>query len=174
MNKITLFVLVIFFTLSSKSNTTMKDKNNTHMEDSVQIDAPIEVVFAYITDFSNTAKWHKNMKKVGWKTDPPYGVGSEYDWIETFSGMKMDIGGVITSWNPPYSFTWKPTTSPFPMTGGWTLVEKGNSTIVTRYSDNQLSGIYKLLNRMMLPKAKRQVRKELQALKRLIEAGKES
>ncbi len=144
------------------------------MEDSVLIDESIEVVFAYITDFSNTPKWHKNMKKVGWKSDPPYGVGSEYDWIETFSGMKMDISGVITSWNPPYSFTWKPTTSPYPLTGGWTLIQKGNSTLVIRYSDNQLSGIYRWLNRMMLPKAKRQIRKELQELKRLIEVGKKS
>ncbi len=131
------------------------------MEDCVQVDAPISAVFSYITDFQNTAKWHKNMKKVGWKTDGPYGVGFEYDWIETFAGMKMDIGGVITSWNPPYSFTWKPTTSPFPITGGWKLVEEQGSTLVTRYSDNQLKGIYKWLNLMMVPMAKRQVRKEL-------------
>lgn len=147
------------------------EKETLHLEDTVSIDAPIEAVFAFITDFSNTPKWHKNMKKVGWKNEGPHGVGSEYDWIETFSGMKMDIGGVITSWNPPYSFTWKPTTSPYPITGGWTLEAKENSTLVTRYSDNQLSGIYKWLNMMMVPMAKRQVRKELLELKRLIEAG---
>lgn len=146
--------------------------SSLHMEDSVQIDAPIESVFSYLTDFRNTSKWHKNMIKVGWKTDGPHGVGSEYDWIETFAGIKMDIGGVITSWTPPFSFTWKPTTSPYPLTGGWTLVEKGNSTLVTRYSDNQLSGIFKWLNFMMIPMAKRQVRTELQELKRLIEADK--
>ncbi|MBP8894061.1 MAG: SRPBCC family protein [Chitinophagaceae bacterium] len=147
------------------------DKKTLHMEDTVEIDAPIKTVFEFIADFKNTPKWHKNMKKVGWKKEGPYGVGSEYDWIETFFGMKMDIGGVITSWNPPYSFTWKPTTSPFPITGGWTLLEKGNSTFVTRYSDNQLSGIYKWMNLMMVPVAKRQVRKELQELKRLIEVS---
>ena len=144
--------------------------SSVHMEDSVQINAPIEAVFAYLTDFRNTSKWHKNMKKVGWKSDGPYGVGSEYDWIETFAGIKMDIGGLITSWDPPFSFTWKPGNSPFPMTGGWIFVEKGKSTLVTRYSDNQLSGLFKLLNSIMVPMAKSQVRKELQELKRLIEA----
>jgi dehydrogenase/reductase SDR family member 12 len=145
-------------------------KNSSlHMEDSVSIDAPIETVFAYITEFQNTSKWHKNMNKVGWKNEGPHGVGSEYDWIETFAGMKMDLCGVITSWNPPFSFTWKPTKSPYPITGGWTLVANGNSTVVTRFSDNQLSGIYKWLNMIMVPMAKRQVNKELQVLKRLIE-----
>lgn len=171
MSETTLLVLII--SLMMDSNATTKDKT-LHMEDSVEIDAPIKAVFAYITDFSNTPKWHKNMKKVGWKKDGPYGVGSEYDWIETFSGMKMDLGGVITSWDPPYSFTWKPTTSPYPITGGWKLVEKGNSTLVVRYSDNQLTGIYRWLNKLMIPKAKRQVRMELLELKRLIEAGRET
>lgn len=139
------------------------------MEDTVSINAPIEFVFAFITDFRNTPKWHRNMKKVGWKNEEPHGVGSEYDWIETFAGMKMDIGGVITSWNPPYSFTWKPTTSPYPITGGWTLVKKESLTLVTRYTDNQLSGIHKWLNMIMIPMAKRQVKKELKELKCLIE-----
>jgi len=153
-----------------KNNNSMKN-NSVHMEDKVSIDAPIETVFAFITDFRNTPKWHQNMKKVGWKDEGPHGVGSEYDWIETFSGMRMDIGGVITAWNPPYSFAWKPTISPYPITGGWRLEPKGNSTLVTRYSDNQLSGIYKWMNMLMIPIAKRQVRKELQELKRLIEDG---
>lgn len=142
-----------------------------HMEDSVWVDAPIDKVFSFITDFNNTPKWHKNMKKVGWKKEGPHDVGSEYDWVETFAGMTMDIGGTITSWNPPFGFTWKPTTSPYPITGGWTLAEKDGATVVTRFSDNQLSGIYRWLNLLMIPMAKRQVKKELQILKHLIETG---
>lgn len=114
------------------------------MKDSVWVNVPIEVAFAWLTDFQNTPKWHQNMLKWGWKSEGPYGMGSEYDWVETFMGMKMDIGGVITEWNPPYSFAWKPTTSPFPITGGWKLVQKEKATLITRYSDNQLKGIYKL------------------------------
>lgn len=144
-------------------------KNAVHLEDSIEINAPIEAVWAYLIDFRNVPKWHMNMKKVGWKTKEPHGVGSEYDWIETFAGMKMDIAGTITSWNPPYSFAWKPTTSPFPITGGWKLVAKEIATFVTRYSDSSLSGIYKWLNMMMVPMAKRQVRKEMKMLKKMIE-----
>ncbi len=81
------------------------------------------------------------------------------------------LDGVVTSWDPPYSFTWRPTNSPFPITGGWTLVKKESSTVVTRYSDNQLAGIMKLMSFIMLPTAKRQVRLELKELKRLIETG---
>lgn len=48
-----------------KTSTNKKVMKNSlvHMEDSVQIDAPIKVVFAYLTDFRNTSNWHKNMKR---------------------------------------------------------------------------------------------------------------
>lgn len=170
-NAILIFALILTTLISyGQKKQQMKNPKITHMEDTVSINAPIDTVFAFITDFRIISKWHKNMKKVGWKNDGPHGVGSEYDWIESFSGMKMDLCGVITLWDAPNSFAWKPTNSPFKMTGGWTLVAKENSTLVTRYSDNGLSGIFKLLNSLFLPKAKRQVKSEFQELKRLIEA----
>ena len=55
------------------------------------------------------------------------------------------------------------------MTGGWKLLQKESTTLVTRFSDNQLTGIYRWLNMIMVPMAKRQVKKELKELKRLIE-----
>jgi len=148
----------------------MTKNNVTHMEDSVLINAPIKAVFEYMADFNNVPNWHENMIKVGWKNNNPPGVGSEYEWIETFAGSKLYLDGIITSWNPPYSYSWKATKSRFGMTGGWTFVEQENATLVTRYSDSELTGIFKLLNALFLPKAKRQVKRELQELKRLIEA----
>ncbi|HMY83621.1 MAG TPA: SRPBCC family protein [Saprospiraceae bacterium] len=148
----------------------MSKNNITHMEDSVLINAPIKVVFEYMADFNNVPKWHENMISVGWKNNNPPGVGSEYEWIETFAGSKLNLDGIITAWQPPYSYSWKATKSRFGMTGGWTFVEQENGTMVTRYSDSELTGIFKLLNALFLPKAKRQVKRELLELKRLIEA----
>ncbi len=141
------------------------------MEDKVLIEAPIDYVFAYVADFRNTSKWHKNMKKVGWKKDTPPGLGSEYYWTETFAGMKMVLDGVITSWDPPNAFAWKPTGSPYPITGGWTFIRKGNATETIRYSDNQLGGVYRFFSLLMIPMARKQVKAELQELKRLVETS---
>lgn len=54
-----------------------------HMEDSVQIDAPIKVVFAYLTDFRNTSNWHKNMKRQAGK---PMGL---MEWALNTTGLKL-------------------------------------------------------------------------------------
>ena len=61
------------------------------------------------------------------------------DWIESFAGMKMDIGGTITEWNPHIRLLeayYQPVS-----TIGWLEVsERRRGTWVTRYSDNQLFG----------------------------------
>jgi hypothetical protein len=57
------------------------------------------------------------------------------------------------------------------VSGGWRFNEPGGSTTVTRYSDSNLRGVMKWMAPLMVPMARRQGRKELAELKRLIEAG---
>lgn len=142
-----------------------------HFEDSVVVDAPIDHAFDYVADFGNTAKWHKNMKKVGWRSADTPGVGSEYDWVESFMGKTMDLAGVISSWDRPHGFTWRPLDGPYPMSGGWSFESEGDRTRITRFSDSELTGFMKFAAALMVPIAKRQVRQELAALKELIEAS---
>lgn len=142
-----------------------------HMEHTVVINAPIDRVFAYVTDFSNTSKWHKNMKRVGLRSASPIRLGSTYDWIETFAGKTMDLSGEITSWDPPHCFTWRPLDGPYPMTGGWSFATDGIATTVTRHSDTELSGLLRFVSMLMSRMARRQVSQELDELKRLIETS---
>jgi len=144
-------------------------KNILHLEDAISIDASIESVWAYLTDFRNVPKWHKNMIKSTWKGNPPYGVGSEYDWIEKAAGKTLDIGGAITTWNLPYCFEWRPHINPYNMSGGWKLESRGNATHVIRYSDTTLFGFFKWFSFLIVPMIKKQVHAEMQQLKRLIE-----
>lgn len=145
-----------------------------HMEESVVINAPPAEVFAVVTDFTNTPQWHKNMKKVGWRGDSPPGLGSEYDWVETFMGRTLDLSGSVTSWDPPHGFTWRPHGGPYPMTGGWTFAATGAGTTVTRTSDTELTGPARWMSGLMTRVARRQVRVELGQLKSFIESGRRS
>lgn len=140
-----------------------------HMEDSVVVSVRIEQAFDFVADFRNTAQWHRNMKQVGYKTDEPPRLGSEYDWIETFMGKTMDLSGVITAWDPPNGFTWQPIDGPYTMSGGWTFESDGSQTKVTRFSDTELFGVMRIAATLMTSIAKRQVRADLEKLKGLME-----
>lgn len=143
--------------------------NRTFLENSITIHAPIETVWAYLTDFRNVPQWHKNMIKSEWKGEPPYGVGSEYEWIETSFGVRMDIGGNITHWDAPYCYEWEPKINPYNMSGGWKLSKSGKSTLVVRYSYTELKGFFKYFSFLILPIVKKQVRMEMEKLKQLLE-----
>lgn len=140
-----------------------------HMEDVIVIQAPVEVTFAVVADFKNTGAWHKNMKQVGFSSDAAVGAGSEYQWVETFMWKTLDLSGVVTTWDPPNGFTWRPHAGPFPMTGGWRFEAVGTATKVTRFSDTELTGLMRRMPGLMTRIAKRQVRGELADLKRLVE-----
>ena len=140
-------------------------------DDSVVIHAPVETVFGVVTDFRNTPTWHKNMKEVGYKRHGAPALGAEYVWIEGFMGTTLDLSGVITAWDPPNGFSWRPVAGPYDMSGGWSFTPVRAATRVTRTADPRLSGALQLIAGLATWIAKRQVRQELAHLKRFVEAG---
>lgn len=53
----------------------------TIVEQSVEIEAPVEEVFAYVDDFSNTQDWMYGLNRIEPVGDTLHGVGAEYDGV---------------------------------------------------------------------------------------------
>lgn len=51
------------------------------MEQSVEIDAPVSKVFAYVDDFSTTKDWMYGLSRIDPVTERLRGVGAEYDGV---------------------------------------------------------------------------------------------
>lgn len=51
------------------------------VEQSVEIDAPVSKVFAYVDDFTTTKDWMYGLTKIDPVTDQLHGVGAQYDGI---------------------------------------------------------------------------------------------
>jgi uncharacterized membrane protein len=62
----------------------------TIVEKTVEIAAPVEDVFAYVDDFTNTQSWMYGLDKIEPVTDEVRGVGAEYDGV-------MKVGITLTS-----------------------------------------------------------------------------
>lgn len=62
----------------------------TVVEQSVEIDAPVDVVFGYVDDFSKTQEWMYGLSKIDPVSDQLHGVGAEYDGV-------MKVGISLTS-----------------------------------------------------------------------------
>ncbi|WP_183407798.1 SRPBCC family protein [Nocardioides marmoriginsengisoli] len=62
----------------------------TIVEQSVEIAAPVDEVFAYVDDFSTTRDWMYGLHKIEPVTEQLRGVGAEYDGV-------MKVGVSLTS-----------------------------------------------------------------------------
>jgi uncharacterized membrane protein len=56
------------------------------VEQSIEIDAPISKVFAYVDDFSKTQDWMYGLSRIEPVTDQLRGVGAQYDGV-----MKLGV-----------------------------------------------------------------------------------
>ena len=67
------------------------------VEQSVEIDAPVSKVFAYVDDFTTTKDWMYGLTKIDPVTERLHGVGAQYDGIMKV-GVPLKARIQCTAW----------------------------------------------------------------------------
>ena len=67
----------------------------------VVIDAPVERVWAAVTDIEGQPRWMRDMKSVRLATPPPYGVGTRAESTIRMFGIASEDPVTVTEWEPP-------------------------------------------------------------------------
>lgn len=136
----------------------------------IVIDRPITTVAEYAADPSNAPAWYVNIKSVEWKTPPPLRVGSLVAFVAQFMGKRLEYTYEFVDLVPGEQLTMTTAQGPFPMTTTYTWTPVGDSTTkMTMRNHGQPSGFSKLVAPIMKQGVKRANRKDLAALKRLLE-----
>ena len=68
-----------------------------------EIEAPAEVVYAYLSDLSNNSTWQSGIASTNWTSRPPIRVGSTYD--QRMEYKDRVIGYQVTAIDPGRSIT---------------------------------------------------------------------
>ncbi|MGY6501876.1 MAG: SRPBCC family protein [Acidimicrobiales bacterium] len=70
------------------------------------VDSPrsIEDVFAYLSDFTNTAEWDPGIVESELLGDGPIGLGSRYRVVSSTAGRELTLIYEVTEWDPPNRF----------------------------------------------------------------------
>lgn len=136
----------------------------------IVISRPITVVSEYAANPSNAPQWYENIKAVEWKSPAPLRVGSLVAFVAQFMGKRLEYTYEIVDLMPGERLTMTTAQGPFPMTTTytWTLVNDG-TTAMTLRNQGEPSGFSKLVAPFMARGVRRANRKDLQALKRLLE-----
>ncbi len=132
---------------------------------------PLDVVAAYATDPTNAPEWYANIDSVEWRTPSPARVGSKVAFVARFLGRRLAYTYELVELVPGERLVMRTAQGPFPMetTYTWQRIDEG-STRMTLRNRGEPSGFSKLTAPFMAAAIRRANRKDLAALRRILEA----
>jgi uncharacterized membrane protein len=136
----------------------------------VVIERPVAEVAAYAADPSNAPQWYANIDEVRWETEPPVRVGSRASFVARFLGRRLAYTYEVAALVPGERLVMRTTDGPFPMetTYRWAPVSTRSTRMALR-NRGEPAGFSKVATPLMGPAMRRANRKDLAALKRVLE-----
>ena len=136
-------------------------------EHSIQIDRPIEEVFAFLADFENIPKWNYYVLEVRKISGGPTGIGTTYHQVRKTDQQDLRI----TEYAPNHRVAVETTLESSPqLEMSFTLQQEGSATIV-RDQWKLDTGQPALLEKLAGGRVKSAVAENLGKLKELLEQG---
>jgi uncharacterized protein YndB with AHSA1/START domain len=138
----------------------------------IRIARPRAEVAAYAADPDNATSWYENIKAVRWESEPPLAVGSRIAFVAEFLGRTLDYTYEIEELVPGERLVMRTAEGPFPMETTYTWEDApGGATRMTLRNRGEPAGFKKVAAPLMARAMRRANEKDLQALKRILEAG---
>ncbi|HEY7258775.1 MAG TPA: SRPBCC family protein [Gaiellales bacterium] len=137
----------------------------------IEIARPRADVAAYAADPGNAPAWYENIESVEWRTEPPVAQGSEVAFVARFLGRRLAYTYEIVVLVPGERLVMRTAEGPFPMETTYTWADApGAGTRMTLRNRGEPAGFARVGTPMMARSMRKANRKDLEQLKRLLEA----
>lgn len=73
----------------------------TVLREELEVDRPLEEVFAFVGDFANAERWDPGVASSRGLTEGPVRIGSRYDLTVLFDDRRLPMGYEVTAFDPP-------------------------------------------------------------------------
>jgi ribosome-associated toxin RatA of RatAB toxin-antitoxin module len=140
---------------------------------SVEISRPPGDVFAFVTDVPRFTDWQEGLVSARRDGDGPMTVGSRAAMTRRIGGRERTVTTQVTEHNPPRDYAFRGIDGPIRPSGKGTVEPVGDGTRsrVTFELDFEGHGLGKLLLPIVRRRARRDLPKSHQNLKRQLERG---
>jgi uncharacterized protein YndB with AHSA1/START domain len=142
---------------------------NVDITTHVVIAAPVATVAAFASEPDNAPRWYVNIRSVEWQTPRPMRIGSRFAFVAQFLGRRLEYVYQVVEYVPHTRLVMQTADGPFPMetTYEWDSTETG--TRMTLTNRGTPSGFSRIVAPFMSAAMRRANRKDLAALKALLE-----
>ena len=140
------------------------------IEESVQINRPVEEVYEYVANPENLPEWTGTVIETRKDTPGPLLKGCTFTTVGKFLGRRIESPFEVTSHEFPRRHTHKSTGGPLPMEWALTFEEVAGRTRYTQVAEGEPGGFFGLVGPLLERVGRRQLRTDLENLKDLLEA----
>jgi uncharacterized protein YndB with AHSA1/START domain len=134
----------------------------------VTIRRPRPEVTAYMTDPSHDPEWIGGIRRAKLLGEGPVGVGSQVEREASFLGRKIEYVNQIVRLDEGV-LEMRSVVSPFPMEITYTFEDRDGGTLVRNHVRGGSRGLFSLASPLMAPMVRRNVKKDLERLRDLLE-----
>lgn len=135
------------------------------------IDRPPQEVFDYTSHVTNFPEWQADTLTAEWLAEGPVGVGSKASSVARMMGFKMKAEFEVSNWDPPKSWGMKGGVGPMTFENVNRFESQDAGTLLVQEFQGELGGFLRFAEGMAMRQLKKQVAKDGEALKALLEAA---
>jgi uncharacterized membrane protein len=137
----------------------------------IEIDRPRREVATYASNPDNATTWYENIKAIERESPKPVAVGSRIAFVAQFLGRRLAYSYEVTEIVPGERFVMRTAEGPFPMETTYTWEDTvSGGTKMTLRNQGEPAGFSRLAAPLMAGAIRRANRKDLERLKRILEA----
>ncbi len=137
----------------------------------IAIDRPPATVMAFASDPMNDPAWIGGIRSVEILSPGPVGAGTIVKRVASFLGRKIDYTTEITDLEPGVRLTMTSLAGPFPLAVTYGFEPATAGTRMTIRNTGDPKGLFRLTEPLLKAAIRRNVRRDLAALKSLLETA---
>lgn len=139
------------------------------IESSIQINAPAERIFAFISDVQRQPEWIGAVAAVSNVSDDTVGLGTTFELSLALMGKTARATQQVTRFEPHTAFTQKTSSGPIPTEISISLAENNGVTTVHNVTAADISSLGRLAGPLVSRTIRRQLETDLQTLRDIME-----
>ncbi len=141
------------------------------VEESVEINRPVEEVFSYVANPENLPEWSSIVLEVRKESQGEPKGGDHFTSVGKFLGRRFETSFEVVSYEPPRRSSHRSTGGPFEQEWTRTFEETaGGGTRLTQVAEGEPGRFFRLAGPMLEMAGRRQFRADLSTLKDLLES----
>ncbi len=134
------------------------------------IKAPVERVFAYVTDFRRAAEWQDDVVEATTKSNSRPRVGTKVKTVRLLMGERLESMGQVTEYVPNRKFAFKSTSGPVKYSLSQTFSPSNGGTRLETHMEMDPADFMQVSEGVVAASLKQQFSQQERKLKEILEA----